>query len=490
MVRGRRRAAEASAAATDFRRASVSVRSRPTDAKRNRDTIAAISTAPGRGAIAVIRVSGPDVRAIADTIGLNDLEARRASVRRLDHPDGGGGVDRVLATLFPGPGSYTGEDLLEISSHGGALVPQLVLDAVLAAGARTAEPGEYTRRAYLNGRVDLLQAEATADLIEAASPALAHIALQQLERGLSRRIESLRAQLIEAQALIAYSIDFPDEDDGPLDPARLDAVMVTLASELEGLLALAPEGEMLREGALTVIAGRPNAGKSSLFNVLVGFERAIVTEHPGTTRDAIEAVVGVEGYPFRLVDTAGLRDEAGDIEGIGIEVARSYLSRAEIVLFCVEDGRPLDREEQEFLSGVSTGRASGRAILVRTKTDRVEDRASGNDRSAIGDLPEVRFSSVAGAGVTRLRELLLEAAYSGLRSEVEAPLVTRRRHVRALEDARADVEGFETARTAGLPPEIAATHLQDATLRLEELLGVVTTEDLLDAVFSSFCVGK
>jgi tRNA modification GTPase len=399
-------------------------------------------------------------------------------------------VDRVLATLFPGPGSYTGDDLLEICCHGGALVPQLVLDAVFAAGARPAEPGEYTRRAYLNGRVDLLQAEATADLIEAASPALAHIALQQLERGLSGRIELLRTQLIEAQALIAYDIDFPEEDDGPLDPARLDATMVALTGELDRLLALAPEGEMLREGALTVIAGRPNAGKSSLFNVLVGYERAIVTEHPGTTRDAIEAVVGVEGYPFRLVDTAGLRAEAGDIEEIGIEVARSYLSRAEIVLFCVEDGRPLDPEEQGFLSAIPLQPESGRAILVRTKTDRLEERGPGADRVTNGDLPEVKFSSVAGTGVTRLRELLLEAAYSGLRSAVEAPLVTRRRHVRALEDARADVEAFDAARTRGLPPEIAATHLQDATLRLEELLGVVTTEDLLDAVFSSFCVGK
>ena len=462
-----------------------------TDSARDtRDTIAAIATAPGRGAIAAIRVSGPDVPAIADRIGLNDLEPRRASLRRLEHPDGGGGVDRVLATLFPGPGSYTGEDLLEISSHGGALVPQLVLDAVLAAGARPAEPGEYTRRAYLNGRLDLLQAEATADLIEAASPALAHVALHQLERGLSRRIELLRTQLIEAQALIAYDIDFPEEDDGPLDPARLDAAVLTLTGEIDGLLALAPEGEMLREGALTVIAGRPNAGKSSLFNVLVGSERAIVTEHPGTTRDAIEAVVGVEGYPFRLVDTAGLRDEAGDIEEIGIEVARSYLSRAEIVLFCVEDGRPLDRDEEKFLSGVSPGTESGRVILVRTKTDQVDGPGPAAGRGVTEDCPEVHFSSVAGTGVTRLRELLLAAAYSGLRSAVEAPLVTRRRHVRALEDARSDLEAFEAARAGGLPPEISATHLQDATLRLEELLGVVTTEDLLDAVFSSFCVGK
>jgi tRNA modification GTPase len=399
-------------------------------------------------------------------------------------------VDRVVATLFPGPGSYTGEDLLEISSHGGALIPQLVLDAVLAGGARPAEPGEYTRRAYLNGRIDLLQAEATADLIEAASPALARVALQQLERGLSSRIEMLRTQLIEAQALIAYDIDFPDEDDGPLDPARLDAAIVTLAGELDGLLALVPEGEMLREGALTVIAGRPNAGKSSLFNVLVGFERAIVTEHPGTTRDAIEAIVGVEGYPFRLVDTAGLRDEADAVEQLGIEVARSYLGRAEIVLFCVEDGRPLDREEREFLSSISRRREESRTILVRTKADRHEDSGSEPGPAANGQICEVRLSSVDGTGVTELRGLLLESAYSGLRSEVEAPLVTRRRHVRALEAARAEVGAFEAARIRKLPPEITATHLQDANLRLEELLGVITTEDLLDTVFSSFCVGK
>jgi tRNA modification GTPase len=460
------------------------------NAKSTGDTIAAIATAPGRGAIAAIRVSGPDVRNIADALGLRELEPRRASLRRLEHPGGTGGVDRVIATLFPGPGSYTGEDLLEISSHGGALVPQLVLDAVLAAGARPAQPGEYTRRAYLNGRVDLLQAEATADLIEAGSPALAHVALKQLERGLSRRIESLREQLIEIQALIAYDIDFPEEDDGPLDPARLESAMNTLAGQIDGLLALAPEGEMLREGALTVIAGRPNAGKSSLFNVLVGFERAIVTEHPGTTRDAIEAVVGVEGYPFRLVDTAGLRDEAGYIEGIGIEVARSYLTRADIVLFCVEDGRPLDREEQEFLSGISPDPESGHVIVVRTKADRCETSGSESGSEEAADMPSVRFSAVAGTGVTRLRELMLDAVYSGLRSEAEAPLVTRRRHVRALEDARSDLAAFEAARASGLPAEIVATHLQDATLRLEELLGVVTTEDLLDAVFSSFCVGK
>lgn len=482
----------AGAAPTDFRRSDVKPNRRTPAPAQTGDTIAAIATPPGAGAgaVAIVRVSGPAVPAIADRLGLQDLEPRRASVRRLKHPTTGSEVDRVLATLFAGPNSYTGEDLLEIGTHGGALIPQLVLDAVLAAGARPAERGEYTRRAFLNGRLDLLQAEATADLIEATSPALAHVALQNLERGLSRRIESLRSGLIEAQALVAYDIDFPEEDDGPADPFQLTAAIRSVSDEIDDLLALAVEGEMLREGALTVIAGHPNAGKSSLFNVLVGFERAIVTEHPGTTRDAIEAMVGVEGYPFRLVDTAGLREDAGEVEELGIEVARAYLDRAEIVLFCVEDGRPLDREERAFLAGLAPGRAAGRTILVRTKADRSADAGSGAGMEEDVVPCVVRVSSLDGSGVAELRRLLLDAAYSGVRAEEEAPLVTRRRHVRALESARTEVDAFLAARASGLPPEIASTHLQEATLRLEELLGVVTTEDLLDAVFNGFCIGK
>lgn len=461
---------------------------RSSESNTGNDTIAAIATAPGRGAIAVVRISGPDTSNVAHRLGLTGLTPRTAFLRRLEHPEGGQPVDRVLAVLFPGPASYTGEDLLEISSHGGTLLPELVLDAVLAAGARLANPGEFTRRAYLNGRIDLLQAEATADLIEAASPALAGAALRQLERGLSRRIESLRERLIAVQALLAYDIDFPEEDDGPLERTRVDEAVAELHHDLDALLALAPEGEMLREGALTVIAGRPNAGKSSLFNSLVGFERAIVTEHPGTTRDAIEAVVGVEGYPFRLVDTAGLREATGAVEEIGIEVARSYLGRADIVLFCVESGRSLAPDEIAFLDQwPSNGRTT---ILVRTKGDL---HPAGNPESPADiDLarPQVRLSAEQGEGIEKLRKKMLDAAWSGLRARPEAPLVTRRRHVRALESARGSVEEFSAACEAGLPPEIAVTHLQDATVRLEELLGSVSTEDLLDRVFSSFCVGK
>lgn len=438
--------------------------------------------------MAIVRVSGPGVGSLIEILGLAPLEARRASLRSLVSPADGESVDRVLATFYPGPGSYTGEDLLEIGCHGGALLPLLVLDAVLAAGARPARPGEFTRRAYLGGRIDLVQAEATADLIEAAAPALGRAALHQLEGGLSRRIAALRERLVEAQALVAYEIDFPDEDDGPVDPVRVEGAVSGLREELDALLRLAPEGEMLREGALTVIAGRPNAGKSSLFNVLLGFERAIVTEHPGTTRDAIEAVVSVEGYPFRLVDTAGLRENADPVEGMGIEVARSYLARAAVVLFCVEADRELGPEERAFLDTRSDG---VRWILVRTKTDDGDPETPPSSRGGHGEtIRSVRVSSRSGEGIPQLRTLLLDAAFSGLRAAEEAPLVTRRRHVRALREAREEIDAFAEARVAGIPPEVAVTHLQDATLRLEELLGVIGTEEVLDAVFGSFCIGK
>ncbi|MCK5483308.1 MAG: tRNA uridine-5-carboxymethylaminomethyl(34) synthesis GTPase MnmE, partial [Gemmatimonadetes bacterium] len=315
----------------------------------NRCTVAAISTPPGRGALAVVRVSGPDSVLIATRLGLPEEAARVARHGTLRHPDTDQPVDDVVVVRFSGPASYTGEDMLEISCHGGSLAPQLVLEAVCAAGARLAEPGEFTRKAFLNGKIDLLQAEAILDLIEARSPAMHQAALFQLDRGLSRRIEELREELLNLQGVIAYDIDFPEEDDGPVPAAQIDETAGRLFGGLSRMLELAPEGELLRDGALTVIAGRPNSGKSSVFNALLGFVRAIVTEEPGTTRDAIEALIGVDGYPFRLVDTAGLREDAGRIEGMGIEVARGYLQRADLVLLCVEADRAPGEDEVGFV---------------------------------------------------------------------------------------------------------------------------------------------
>jgi len=469
------------------------------------DTIAAVATAPGRAAVAMLRVSGPAACRIAMALtgeGEGDaadvargttpgLEPRRAELRRLVHPVTGEALDHALLTWFPGPSSFTGEDVLEISSHGGAVVPALLLDAVCAAGARPAEAGEFTRRAYLNGKLDLLQAEATLDLIDARSVRMGGAALHALERGLSRRIERLRAAVLEVEALIAYDIDFPDEDDGPVEPARVTAATGALVKELEALLRNAPEGEMLREGALTVIAGRPNAGKSSLFNALLGLERAIVTEEPGTTRDAIEAMLSVDGYPFRLVDTAGIRPGAARIEQMGIEVARAYLERADLALVCVEADRGPDAEERAFVAELDRRLGPERVLVVRTRTDEA-DVISGFVRSSADpdESHEAGVAAIEGAGLPALRERMLNAAYAGLRERDEAPLVTRRRHSRALRVALAAVEDFQAARAEGHPPEIAATHLRDAVQALEELLGVVTTEDVLDALFATFCVGK
>ena len=388
---------------------------------------------------------------------------------RLSHPDSRELVDDCLAVCFPAPHSYTGDDLVEISTHGGLVVPAAALAALTAAGARPAAPGEFTRRAVLNGKMDLLQAEATADLIDAGSPAQRRRALQQLERGLSERLAALRGEILELEALIAYDIDFPEEDEGPVSPERVRGAWGAVRDRVADLLKTAPEGERLREGALLVIAGRPNAGKSSLFNALLGSERAIVTEIPGTTRDAIEAHAVIEGFPFRLVDTAGLRESEERIERIGIEISKRYLGTADLVLFC-----------RDSENDVSPDVGTTPVIEVVTKSD-LAVRPSG--RPAV--------SVVTGEGLAELRQRLAEVAFGRLLAlgDVE-PVVTRARHRAALERAVLELDSFQGARESGVDAAAAATHLRAAAAALDDLIGTVTPEDILDRVFAAFCVGK
>ncbi len=458
------------------------------------DTIASVSTAPGVGAIAVLRVSGSAARDIllrlAPELG-GSPTPRRATLIDVHDPDSGELLDRVIATVYWEPASYTGEDVVELSCHGGALVPELLLDACLRAGARRAEPGEFTRRAYLRGKMDLVQVEAVADLIEARSRALHRAALGQLERGLSARIGSLREALVGLEALLAHHIDFPEEDDAPAGVEQIAERAGAVVGDMDALLATAPEGELLREGALAVIAGRPNAGKSSLYNALSGEERAIVTEVPGTTRDALEVVVQLGGFPFRLIDTAGLREAGERVERIGIEVTRRYLERADLVLLCVSSERGMTQDEEAFLDSV----ADVPVVLVETKADLSE--AGGGSVTATESIdPErlagrLRVSAVTGEGLDQLRQLLPELVYSAVVSvSPGAPVLTRRRHALGLRKARAEVEAFRTALLAGLPPEVASAHLRPAETALEEILGVISVEDVLDAVFAEFCVGK
>jgi len=387
---------------------------------------------------------------------------------RLLNPDSSDPIDDCLAACFPAPHSYTGDDLVEISTHGGLIVPAAALAALGAAGARAAVAGEFTRRAVLNGKMDLLQAEATADLIDAGSPVQRRRALQQLERGLSDRLAALRTEILELEALIAYDIDFPEEDEGPVSPERVRGAWDVVRGRVADLLKTAPEGERLREGALLVIAGRPNAGKSSLFNALLGTERAIVTEIPGTTRDAIEAHAVIEGFPFRLVDTAGLRESEERIERMGIEVSKRYLDAADLILFCrdTKEDRLPDVGDKAVVEIVTKGDLAGRPAGTSV-------------------------SVVTGEGLPELRRRLAEVAFGRLLAlgDVE-PVVTRARHRAALERARLELDAFWEARQRGVDAAATATHLRAGVLALDDLIGAVTPEDVLDRVFAAFCVGK
>ena len=474
------------------------------------DTIASVATPPGTGAIAVVRFSGPDAGRLLLALapGLGDRpEPRRATLVEIRDPVDGGLLDRAVATFYRGPASYTGEDMVELSCHGGRLVPALVLAASVRAGAREADPGEFTRRAYLRGKLDLIQAEAVADLIEARSRALHRAALGQLERGLSSRVSELRAGLVALEAVLAHHIDFPEEDDAPVPVEEITARAWALAERMESLLATAPEGELLREGALAVLAGRPNVGKSSLYNALIGEERAIVTEEPGTTRDALVATVELGGFPFRLVDTAGLREAGEVVERIGIEVTRKYLARADLVLLCVPADEGIGASEEAFLellgevpvvlvetkgdlrpSGSGRGGASGAASEALSEaSSEAEPGASRRPQSAC----KVRVSVRSGEGLDALRELLPELVYSAVVTAApDSPVITRRRQRDALARAHSEVRAFGEGLAGGLPAEVAGTHLRTAESALEELLGVISVEDVLDAVFAEFCVGK
>ena len=442
-------------------------------------TIVALATPPGRGALAVVRASGPGVRALAERILEGPaLTPRRATVCRV-HDAEGMPIDEVVATLYVAPHSFTGEDLLELSTHGGSSAPVAVVAAAIQAGARQAEPGEFTRRAVLNGKLDLVQAEAIGDLIDARSTAARRVALRQLDGGLSRRVAELRTQVLALEALLAYDIDFPEEDDGPIPRSRIDTAATGVVDAVSALLATSTTGALVHEGALVVLAGAPNVGKSSLFNALLGEARAIVTEIPGTTRDAIEAVLDLPGWPLRLVDTAGLRASTDPVERLGIEVSERYLARAAVVLVCGDS-----REAVMAAEPAVRARATGEVMVVETKSDL---RPDGVDRFA-----DVRVSARSGSG---LAELLaqVEARITETRGApaLDAPALTSARHRAAVATALSELHAFRRAwHEEALPASVAAIHVRAAADALGELIGVVDVDNVLDVVFAKFCVGK
>ena len=449
-------------------------------------TIVAQATAAGRGALSIVRLSGPDAHRIARAAVEPWPTAARTAVVSRVRDSSGAALDEAVVVRYDAPASFTGEDAVEITTHGGLVVPTTVVAALIARGARLAEPGEFTRRAVLNGKLDILQAEATGDLIESSSRAAQRIALRQLDGGLSRRVLALRDAAIRLEALIAYDIDFPEEDDGPVPAARVLGAADELIRDLETLEGTARAGELVREGALVVLAGAPNGGKSSLFNALIGQNRAIVTDIPGTTRDAIEAVIDTPSFPLRLVDTAGLRETQDPVERLGVEVSASYLARASVVLVCGDDAASV---RHGFAA--TNGRTSATRIAVRTKADlRTRDAAS--DSARIDDHPVINVSAETGAGLDGLVSAIVTAT-SGDMSQLEpdAPLLTRERHRYAVGRALGEVRAFRERWAAGdLPSTVAGVHLREATTALEDLIGAVDVEDVLDELFRRFCVGK
>jgi tRNA modification GTPase len=434
------------------------------------DPIVALATPPGRSALAVIRLSGRGALAVAARVVLTFRAEPARQARLATFQDSEGQViDRGLYTVFPGPRSATGEDVVEFSCHGGHVVPARLVAALEAAGARPAGPGEFTRRAVLHGKLDLLQAEAVADLVEAEAPVQARTALAQLEGGLSRRIEALRAGMVELLAMLAYDVDFPGEDDGPVSPALLDQRRADVLTQIDRLLATAPLADRVRRGALVVLAGPPNVGKSSLFNAFLGTERALVTELPGTTRDAIEAPADFLGWPIRLVDTAGLGETTDRIDAMGQAVSRRYLEAADLVLECDDGG----------LGGSAARRLGSSALGVHTKAD------------LEGDAPGLAVSALTGQGLDDLRRAVVERLFqSGASLADLEPMLTRERHRVALTRAREGLADAAPHLVPGGDPVLAAHHVQEAMRALDVLVGAVDIEEVLDRVFASFCVGK
>jgi len=443
------------------------------------DTIIALATPEGRGALALIRLSGARAMAVARALGVSASTPRTAHRARLRHPATGLVLDEAIVTTFVAPHSFTGEDVVEISTHGGRVVPTQVVAACVHAGARLALPGEFTRRAVMNGKLDIVQAEAVADLIDARTVAMQQQALAQLDGGLSRRLLALRDDVIHLEALIAYDIDFPEEDDGPIAPARIHSAAGTLLHALDALLATAPRATMLRDGVLVVIAGPPNAGKSSLFNALLGNTRALVTPIAGTTRDAIDALLDRSPVPIRLVDTAGLRDTADPIEQLGIEVSARFLADAQIVFACGAS------PEAIALSYTATARHTSATIVpVFTKADML----------GVGALRDERWcyaSAETGEGLAALLSRVDQIVATLPAAPTDSVVITRERHQRGLRTARDHVASFLDGWSSGaLPTLVAASHLHDAREALSELVGSISIDDVLDRVFADFCIGK
>jgi tRNA modification GTPase len=441
------------------------------------DTIVAVATPPGRGGLGVVRLSGRDAHTIALrlTARTSPFPPRHATFTRISVDQTP--IDHVVATFFPSPKSYTGEDTVELSAHGSAVILQAIVSAAIDAGARLAEPGEFTLRAFLNGRIDLMQAEAVADLVDAVTPLQARVAFDQLQGTLTGAIGAISDALFDLMARLEASVDFPEEGYHFLEPDDLKAALNELTSRTSQLISDARRGRLVREGFQVSIVGKPNVGKSSLFNALAGVSRSIVTPVPGTTRDLLVDVVDINGFRVTLVDTAGLRATEDEVEAEGVARARQAMRSSDLVLVVLDGSRPLEQEDDDIV--IQT--AENKRLIALNKCDLGASRSDGY----------LHVSAKTGFGLETLRERLTEAL------DVEAvrdhPTISNLRHIKLVQHAHVSLLRARDAvgmKGCALPEEFVLADLQQAQSALDEVSGRRAPDDLLNHIFSRFCVGK
>jgi tRNA modification GTPase len=447
------------------------------------DTIVAIATPPGRGGLGVVRLSGPDAASIAAPM----LRLKRAFepgcaiFGELIEPSGKR-IDEVVATYFERPHSYTTDEVVEISAHGSPVVLRHMVELALAGGARLAEPGEFTMRAFLNGRIDLAQAEAVRDLIDSQTLYQAQVAAQQLGGAISRALQPTKKKLVELIALLEAGIDFADDDVPVLPAAKIQVHLAEARCPLEQLANSFAYGKFVHEGLTLAIVGRPNVGKSSLFNRLVERERAIVTATPGTTRDLVSEAVAIGGIPLHLMDTAGIRDSKDEAESIGIQKSREALADADLVLVVLDASQPVTEEDHALIAQA----AQRKGIVIENKAD----LASAQGRLGIVSAPVVRTSALTGEGLPDLREEILRQIQGTDAPQAETSFLTSLRHQHLVEQSLQSLGAAAIAVDRRVPHEMVLLDLYAALRALDEITGATTTDDILNLIFGTFCIGK
>ncbi|MBE6111759.1 MAG: tRNA uridine-5-carboxymethylaminomethyl(34) synthesis GTPase MnmE [Peptococcaceae bacterium] len=456
------------------------------------DTIAALVTAVGESSVGIIRISGPEAVKIAAKIYQGKSDLMTADTHTIHYGyvydwKHDKKIDEALFMLMRGPRSFTGEDVVEVQCHGGMVVLKQVLQLILLSGARLAEQGEYSKRAFLNGRLDLAQAESIMDIVQAKTDKGVDLALSQLQGNLSGMVKTLRADLLELIAFIQADIDYPDDDIERLTTEQQQERILNLKAQVNAVLKNAQKGKMIRDGLKVVIAGKPNVGKSSLLNALLGQERAIVTDIPGTTRDVIEEYINLNGIPLKIVDTAGIRETDNVVEQIGVDKAQQFVKNADLVLYVVDAVQGLTEQDEQMMADIH----NQPVIYLLNKSDMgISDAIRQQLNDVIGTAPVLEISAREKIGLEQLEEKITDLFFAGTLEVSNDIMVTNVRHIQILEESLAHMDGFLNGIMMGLSVDFLVIDLQNAWEKLGKITGETVEEDLLDQIFSKFCLGK